>query len=195
MSIIEFPAREHLSSTFRSRHLPKELVIMQTQRRIIRGIAVALGLVVSVNGASAQSVPRGQLPETRLVTTNEVRASTYLSLHSESHMTRVPARFAPLPAPRQISRRKAITLGIVIGGAVGATAGYFISRDDCASCDDSGPVVLVASAAGLAGAALGGFVGAMNAPTDPARSAFRERSTTFLSVPHPVATYHLASFR
>jgi len=102
---------------------------------------------------------------------------------------------APLPPPPQLSRKKAIVLGIVIGGVVGATAGYFIAHDSCNSCNDSGKVVVASGLGAVAGAALGGFVAAQNSPPDVSRSSLRRQAALLTELAHPIVRYHVAVFR
>lgn len=158
--------------------------MMQTPRALMRTTSIALLLAVCAGTGSAQT------------SDNTLQPIDLPSHNLRGAITDSARLFTPAPLPpRQMSRRKAIVLGVVIGGAVGATAGYFIAHDSCDTCDDSAPVALVTAAAGIGGALLGGFVAAQNSPPGPSQSSLRTTSTQFLAIPRPVVRYHLATFR
>jgi hypothetical protein len=169
---------------------------MNRQLRLVRGSVAALLLSLSAGAASAQPLLAASHPSTIPGHGDFSRAASLGNSHEmQSDSTASNSHSPFLPPPPQMSRKKAITLGIVLGGAVGATAGYFITHDSCDSCDDNGPVVLAASLGAVAGAALGGFVAAQNSPAGPSQSSLRTTSAQFLALPHPVVRYQIATFR
>lgn len=168
---------------------------MRIQRGLVSGTTVALLLVFGAPALPAQSLFAAASASNQSGSHQEFRATSFAKSSNVPADSMVSVFNAPLPPPPQISRRKAIVLGIVIGGAVGATAGYFIAHDSCESCDDSGPVALASSLGALGGAALGGFVAAQNSPPDVARSAARSAAAQFPGRPHPVVRFWAARFR
>ena len=75
------------------------------------------------------------------------------------------------------SRTRRIVVGVSIGAVVGAVMGYAIESKTCRPCDDRFPAL----AAGLAGAVVGGAVGAMIAYPEG-----QSRSTSHASARGPV---------
>lgn len=157
---------------------------MQTQRRLVGGTVLA-ALVLGVNVGFAQSPMAAN-------SAGGISGAVTPRALSDSV---VGLPFIPPLPRREISRRSAIVLGVVIGGSVGATAGYFLSRDSCEACDYSSPEARAAALGFLAGGLVGGFVAAQNVPPGQSPSSLRATSTQFLSVPRPVLRYQLAVFR
>lgn len=173
---------------------------MRIQRGLVSGTTVALLLVFGANILRAQSLSAASGASIQSGSHQQFRAASFAKPSGAPADAFVSELNAPLPPPSQISRRKAIVLGIVIGGAVGATAGYFIAHDSCESCNDSGPVALASSLGAFGGAALGGFVAAQNSPPDVSRSSarsvtLRSAATPFSGRPYPVVRFRVAGFR
>ncbi|MEP6834524.1 MAG: hypothetical protein ABJB74_14110 [Gemmatimonas sp.] len=167
--------------------------------RMLRGLpsstAVAILLVFGPNTSPAQSLVAASGPSNHSENRPEFRAVTLAKSPDGLANPFASAFNAPLPPPPQLSRKKAIVLGVVIGGVVGATAGYFIAHDSCNSCDDSGSLVAASSLGAVAGATLGGFVAAQNSPPDVSRSALRAGPALLTQRPHPIVQYHATLFR
>lgn len=168
---------------------------MRIQRGLVSSSSVALLLVFGTKALPAQSLFAAAGPSRPSDSRQEFREVSFAKTSNAPAESLVSEFHAPLPPPPQISRKRAIVLGIVIGGAVGATAGYFIAHDSCESCNDSGPVALASSLGALGGAALGGFVAAQNSPPDFSRSSVRSTVGQFPGRPHPVVRFWAARFR
>ena len=145
---------------------------------VIRTTSIAALISVSAAGAVAQSI------ETPYANTSVVaNASHAAGVQYVAHMDSM----APAPLPRRaLTRGTAITLGVIVGGAIGATAGYLIGRDNCDSCKDSMSAAVPTALGFVGGAALGAFVAAQNVPPGepqmshmPVRKLGGVRLTTF----------------
>lgn len=131
---------------------------MQMKQLVIRTTSIAALVSVSAASSFAQSIETPSNNANISVVANTNHAA---GLQHVAHLDSMAP--APLP-PRAITRGKAITLGIVIGGAIGATAGYLIGRDNCDTCKDSMSAAVPTALGFVGGAALGAFVAAQNVP-------------------------------
>lgn len=131
---------------------------MQMKQLVIRTTSIVALVSVSAAGSFAQS---SNTPVSNANTSVVANTNHAIGVQHVVHLDSMAP--APLP-PRAITRGKAITLGIVIGGAVGATAGYLIGRDNCETCKDSMSAAVPTALGFVGGAALGAFVAAQNVP-------------------------------